>query len=164
MKLALVSRDGVINEARDNGVAHRTQLQFIPGSVAALAQLSQAGYTVVIVTHQPGISRGLFDLDELEAIHATILSAVEAEQGQVAAIFYCPHDEQDQCYCRPPQTGLLDVVEMEFDCDTRDALYFYHTAEEQTVAKAKQCRAIFCDQNDNTLLSQVKVLLAPRKN
>ena len=125
MKLAIVSRDGVINQAIAGGVNHRTQLQWLPGSVEALAQLSQAGFTVVIITHQPGISRGLLDLDELEAIHSAILNAVEIAGGEVAGVFYCPHDVADNCYCQPSQTGILDVIAMEFDADLETACYFF---------------------------------------
>ena len=155
MKLALVGRDGVINETREGGVNHRTELKLIDGSVTALAELSKAGYTTIIVTHQPGISRGLFDLDELEAIHSEIINAVEEEGGQVAAIFYCPHDEQDRCHCRPPATGLLDVIEMEFDCDTADALYFYFSEAEKLMIETKSCKGIACDASERRLLNAV---------
>ncbi len=144
MKLALVGRDGVINEARGGGVNHRTQLKLIPDSINALARLSKAGYKVIIVTHQPGISRGLFDLDELEAIHQSIIMGVEEAGGEVTAIFYCPHDDQDRCHCRPPETGLLDAIEMEFDCDTVAAKFFFFSEAEKKLAEAKGCQQFQC--------------------
>jgi D-glycero-D-manno-heptose 1,7-bisphosphate phosphatase len=145
MKLAIVGRDGVINVAHKEGVRHRSQLEIIEGSPQALAMLSRAGYTVIIVTHQPGISRGLYDLDELEAIHTQILSAVEEQGGQIAAIFYCPHDIEDRCHCRPPNTGLLDIVEIEFDCSTKDSPYFYHFSHELELIKAKSSQGVECN-------------------
>jgi D-glycero-D-manno-heptose 1,7-bisphosphate phosphatase len=148
----------VINELREGGVNHRTHLQLIPGSIQALANLSAAGYTVIIVTHQPGISRGLLDLDEMEAIHNTITSAVEELGAVISGIFYCPHDEQDRCYCRPPETGLLDVIEMEFDSNVAESLYFYHSDNEAEMIAAKKCRGIYCDDN-NRLLDKVKATL-----
>ncbi|MGH1487701.1 MAG: HAD-IIIA family hydrolase [Cellvibrionaceae bacterium] len=159
MKLALVSRDGVINEVVDGGVTHRTQLRLIDGSIAALAQLSKAGYTLIILTHQPGLSRGLFDLDELEAIHSEITHNVEEHGGEIAAIFYCPHDEQDRCHCRPPDIGLLDAIEMEFDCNTADAVYFYHSDNDKAMADTKSCKGFFCDTKDHSLINMIQKVL-----
>jgi len=157
-KIALISRDGVINQWVEGGVNHRTQLQWIPNSIEALASLSRQGYTLIVVTHQPGISRGLLDLDELEAIHNAIHLAVEKQEGNIAAFFYCPHDEQDQCHCHPPKIGLLDVIEIEFDCDTKDAYFFCYTEQERQMAEQKGCHILRCDQDKN-LSSQVNQLL-----
>jgi D-glycero-D-manno-heptose 1,7-bisphosphate phosphatase len=158
MKLALLGRDGVINHAYESGVRHRSQLTFIEGSIQALVKLSQSGYTNIIVTHQPGISRGLYDLDELEAIHTQIVDAVEKEGGQIAAILYCPHDVEDRCHCRPPNTGLLDIVEIEFDCSTQNQLFFYSSDEEQALIKAKLCHGIKC-HSDNNLIQAISPYL-----
>lgn len=158
MKLALVGRDGVINVARQGGVNHRTQLELINGSIDAIVKLSNAGYSCVIVTHQPGISRGLIDLDELEAIHTSITSLVEEAGASIDAIFYCPHDEQDRCHCRPPEMGLLDAIEMEFDSDTSNALYFYSNPNEKTLSEKKACRGFYCSE-ETPLINWVNHLL-----
>ena len=140
MKLALLGRDGVINKALAGGVNHRTKLELIVGSIDAVAQLTKAGFRVIVVTHQPGISKGLFDLDELEAINSEVTIKVEAAGGEIAAFFYCPHDEQDRCHCRPPESGLLDAIEMEFDCNTSEAVFFYANQHEQEFSKIKVCK------------------------
>lgn len=161
MKLALISRDGVINTAKAGGITHRTHLSIIDDSIAAIVKLSAAGFTNIIVTHQPGISRGLFDLDELEAIHSEIIGRVEQAGGAIEAVFYCPHDEQDRCHCRPPETGLLDAIEMEFDCNTATSVFFFASEAEQTLSETKACRGFKCDE-DNHLLMHVHQLLTEK--
>ncbi|ODS24140.1 hypothetical protein AB835_05255 [Candidatus Endobugula sertula] len=146
MKPLFISRDGVINKRMAGGVSHRTQLELIPGSIETVARLSKQGYTIIMVTHQPGLSRGLFDLDELEAIHAKIADCVEQQGGCITAIFYCPHDADDYCYCRPPATGLLDVVGVELDCMIDNAFYFCDNDDELCAAKARGCIPILCDE------------------
>ncbi len=158
MKLALLGRDGVINKSVTGGVNHRTKLELISDSISAIAELSAAGYLVIVVTHQPGISRGLFDLDELEAINSEITIQAEKAGGEIVAFFYCPHDEQDRCHCRPPETGLLDAIEMEFDCDTSRAAFFCVSSAEKDLANAKGCTIYECT-NDFPLSTQVKRLL-----
>ncbi len=148
MRPLFISRDGVINTRIEGGVTHRTQLHVIPGSLDAIAQLSRTGFSIIMLTHQPGLSRGLFDLDELEAIHAKIVDGIENRGGEVTAIFYCPHDESDHCHCRPPKTGLLDVVQMELDCDIDNAYYICHeTNQPETImATQKNCQVIHCNE------------------
>ncbi len=48
MKLALLGRDGVINKALAGGVNHRTKLELIVGSIDAVAQLTKAGFRVML--------------------------------------------------------------------------------------------------------------------
>lgn len=147
MKPIFISRDGVINKRIDGGVTHRTKLSLIPGSVETMAALYHKGYSIVMLTHQPGLSRGLFDLDELEAIHSQISMAVEDLGGHIHAIFYCPHDESDHCYCRPPATGLLDVAAIELDCDLIQAPYFCDNDNEYTAAQLTGCAPVMCDSS-----------------
>ncbi|UTA49688.1 D-glycero-beta-D-manno-heptose 1,7-bisphosphate 7-phosphatase [Simiduia sp. 21SJ11W-1] len=115
MKLVILDRDGVINQDSDAFVKSAEQWQPLPGSIEAIAELSRAGFTIVVATNQSGLARGLFDLDDLEAMHAKMAQLVETQGGSVAAVFYCPHGPDDACNCRKPKAGLIDAIEAEFD-------------------------------------------------
>jgi D-glycero-D-manno-heptose 1,7-bisphosphate phosphatase len=145
-----ISRDGVINTRREGGITHRDELELIDGSIDTIVALSKKGFTIILVTHQPGLSQGVLALDELEAIHAKIIDRVENRGGEIASVFYCAHDESDHCYCRPPATGLLDVIEIELDCDVQEAYYFCDNQAEASAALQKRCQVIMCD-TENTL-------------
>ncbi|MFT7387844.1 MAG: D-glycero-D-manno-heptose 1,7-bisphosphate phosphatase [Candidatus Endobugula sp.] len=149
MKPLFISRDGVINERKEGGINQRSHISFVDGSLDALAALSKKGFTVIIVTFQPGLSKGLLDLDEMEAMHAMIIDRVETRGGEIEGVFYCPHSKEDHCYCRPPATGLLDVIEMELDCDISDAFYFCDNEEEAAVATEKGCQPILCSMGES---------------
>ena len=69
MKLVILDRDGVINFDSEHFIKSPAEWKPIPGSLEAIARLSQAGCRVVIATNQSGIGRGLFDMDMLNAIH-----------------------------------------------------------------------------------------------
>jgi D-glycero-D-manno-heptose 1,7-bisphosphate phosphatase len=157
MNPLFISRDGVINTRIEGGVNHRAQVELIQGSIDTLAALSKRGYSLILVTHQPGLSRGVLDLDEMEAIHSKMIDAIENRGGEMTSVFYCPHDENDHCYCRPPATGLLDVIEMELDCDVQDAYYFCDNAGEAAAATEKGCQVVLCDSS-NTLIHHVQQL------
>lgn len=115
LKLVILDRDGVINQDSDQFVKTEAEWIAIDGSIEAIANLYKAGFTVVVATNQSGLSRGLFDLDDLEAMHAKMGQLVEAAGGELAAVFYCPHGPEDRCNCRKPKAGLIDAIEAEFD-------------------------------------------------
>ena len=70
MKLIILDRDGVINQDSDAFVKSPDEWIALPGSLQAIARLTQAGWKVVVATNQSGLARGLFDMDTLNAIHA----------------------------------------------------------------------------------------------
>lgn len=115
--LVILDRDGVINQDSDDYVKSLAEWIPIPGSIEAIARLCKAGYRVVVATNQSGIGRGLFDLDDLEAMHARLNDLVCDQGGELAGIFYCPHTPEDHCACRKPAAGLLDAIAAEFDTE-----------------------------------------------
>ncbi|GAB3283516.1 D-glycero-beta-D-manno-heptose 1,7-bisphosphate 7-phosphatase [Parahaliea aestuarii] len=113
MTLFILDRDGVINEDSDDYIRSLDDWHPVPGSIAAIAALSRAGYTVAVATNQSGLGRGYFGLDELEAIHSRLRELVAEAGGHIACIAYCPHLPDAGCDCRKPATGLLEAISRE---------------------------------------------------
>lgn len=118
-RLIVLDRDGVINWDSENYIRSPEEWRPLPGSMAAIARLSAAGFDVVVCTNQSGLARGLLSLDDLSAIHSHMDFAVRAEGGRLAAIFICPHGPDDGCICRKPNGGLLQAVERHFGSSLR---------------------------------------------
>ena len=107
MKLVILDRDGTINHDSDQYIKSPTEWKPIKGSLEAIARLSQDGWHVVVATNQSGLSRGLFDMATLNAIHETLHRAVHQAGGRIDAIFCCPHAGESDCECRKPKPGML---------------------------------------------------------
>lgn len=116
MRLIILDRDGVINEDSDSFIKCPQEWIPLPGAMNAIARLTAAGYSIAIATNQSGLSRGLFGLDELEAIHHKMCAEAERAGGVITAIFYCPHLPDDHCDCRKPAPGMLDAIARELGC------------------------------------------------
>jgi len=110
MPVIILDRDGVINEDSDEFIKSPDEWKPIPGSLEAIAQLKNAGWLVVVATNQSGITRKLFDLDTLHAIHEKMHRMAQEYGGEIDAIFYCPHGPKDNCNCRKPLPGLYDQI------------------------------------------------------
>jgi len=105
--LIILDRDGVINRDSREFVKNVDEWVPIPGSIAAIADLSRAGYTVTVASNQSGLARGLFDRNALRAMHRKLRRLVQARGGRVDRIVVCPHGPDARCRCRKPAPGLL---------------------------------------------------------
>jgi D-glycero-D-manno-heptose 1,7-bisphosphate phosphatase len=114
MKLVILDRDGVINYDSDAYIKSPEEWKPIPGSLDAIARLTQAGYQIAVATNQAGVGRGLFEMATLNAIHDKMHRAVGLAGGRIDAVFYCPHAREANCGCRKPKTGLYEEIGRRF--------------------------------------------------
>ena len=119
MKLLILDRDGTINQDSDQYIKSPAEWKPIPGSLEAIARLTQGGWRVAVATNQSGLSRGLFDMSTLNAIHAEMHRAVGQAGGRIDAIFFCPHAADSNCECRKPKPGLLREIGSRFDIELK---------------------------------------------
>ncbi len=120
VRFLILDRDGVINKESEEFIKSPAEWIPIPGSLEAIARANQLGYRVVVISNQSGLARGLFDIGQLNKIHAFMLSEVVRFGGRIEAIFFCPHGPDDDCACRKPRPGLLlDLAQrLNIDWDT----------------------------------------------
>ena len=156
-KALFLDRDGVINIEREDFVKSAEECVPIEGSIAAIARLHQAGFTVVVATNQSGLAREKFDLDDLEAIHAKLTQLVEEQGGELGAIFYCPHIAEDHCKCRKPLPGLLDAIEAEFNTSAEGFYFVGDSLRDLQAGITKGCKPILVKTgNGLTTLAQLQ--------
>ena len=114
MKLAILDRDGVINQDSASYIKSPDEWKPLPGSLEAIALLNQAGYRVLVATNQSGVGRGLFEMTTLNAIHDKMHRALGLAGGRIDGIFFCPHTQDAGCSCRKPKPGLLEEIARRF--------------------------------------------------
>ena len=107
MKLLILDRDGVINFDSDHYIKSPNEWRPVPGSLEAIAKLTQSGWRIAVATNQSGIARGLFDMETLNAINAKMHKAVTQAGGRIEAVFYCPDSAESNSPCRKPNPGML---------------------------------------------------------
>ena len=120
-KLIILDRDGVINEDSDNYIRSTEEWIPLPGSIEAIAKLSQAGFKIAIATNQSGIARHYFSEATLESMHVKMQTLVTQKGGKIDCIKYCPHGPDDLCSCRKPKPGLIEEIEIELGIPAKEA-------------------------------------------
>lgn len=113
-----LDRDGTLNVEKN--YLHRIEdWEWIPGAVEAIRRLNAAGYTVVVVTNQAGIARGLYGEAEVAALHDFVYRDLARRGARVDAFYHCPHhpDHGSACDCRKPAPGMILQAAAELGLD-----------------------------------------------
>ena len=143
-KIVLLDRDGVINKKAPKAEYVKTwsEFQFIPGALDAIAELTQKGYGLYILTNQPGIARESLSENDLHDIHEHMLTEIREKGGEIAGIYVCPHGWDDGCECRKPKPGMLFQAAREHRFDLTKAVYVGDDGRDGEAAEAADTQFI----------------------
>jgi D-glycero-D-manno-heptose 1,7-bisphosphate phosphatase len=158
-----LDRDGVINRDSPDYVTTWEQFIFLPGSLDAIRRLTEAGRTIIVVTNQSAVGRGMMEIATLEHIHRKLCRAVADRGGRIAAIFYCPHHPEAGCVCRKPQPGMIRQAQQRFHLDLAAATMIGDSARDiQCGIRAGCGRTILVRSGLHDQLPRLKALdMAP---
>lgn len=129
MKLIILDRDGVINFDSDKYIKSTEEWEAIPGSMEAIAKLTQAGYKIVVCTNQSAVGRGLITIETLNSIHQKMHKAAHLAGGTIAAIVFCPHKPEDKCPDRKPSAKMITDICDRFNVDDISSLMMVGDSE-----------------------------------
>ena len=122
MKLALLDRDGVLNEDRVDYVKHPGELQLIARAAKACARLNKSGIKVAVVSNQGGVGRGVFTGEMLERINEKLRDELWREGGRVDLLLTCIEPPWSQHERRKPRPGMLREALAHFRMAPHDAV------------------------------------------
>ena len=118
IKVVFLDRDGVINE--EVGYLHKIRdFKFISGVIDSCKYILSLGYQIVVVTNQSGIARGLYSENDFHILNEWMLGKFEQEGVSILDVFFCPHEPNDDCYCRKPKPGLFINAMEKHDIDMK---------------------------------------------
>lgn len=114
-------RDGVINAMvydLEHGIVDSPtnvdQFRLLPGAGEAIKRIKEMGFLTVVVSNQPGIGKGKFSLEILQAIEKKMNEELARCGAGLDRIYYClDHPEavkeeyRKNSPCRKPNPGLL---------------------------------------------------------
>lgn len=118
MKPIFIDRDGVINRDPGGWTEHSyitkwDDFYFLPGAKGALKKLTDKGFTIVVISNQAGVAKGYYSRRALSAINSKMLKEIRLAGGRIKKVYYCVHQDSDNCGCRKPKAGLIRRAEEE---------------------------------------------------
>lgn len=146
MKVAILDRLGTLHLDDEDAIVAPHEWQAQAGVLDAIAQLNRAGWHVVIATNQPGLGRGNFDVNELNALHMRIQRDLSSAGARLDASFFCPHAPGEACQCRKPAPGLLLQIAARYGVEPQDVWVIGQEAEHLQAGAAMQARLAWVTQ------------------
>ena len=156
-----LDRDGTINQKAPKAhyIESPDQFIWIEGAKEAIRLLKEANYRVVLVSNQPGIARGNLTEDMLGRIHKKMQEDLMQENGcRIDAIYYCPHNWNEGCECRKPNTGMLYQAQKDFSLNLQECYLFGDDERDIQAGEAAGCKSILVS-DEYPLLEAVCCLL-----
>lgn len=114
-KCVFLDRDGVINQEVGDYVYTQERFQMISGVHEAVAKIKQAGYLIIVITNQAGISKGIYTVEQMQLCHDLMQKEL---QHQVDYVYYSPwHPSVSDSLSRKPGTLMFERAIARFDID-----------------------------------------------
>jgi histidinol-phosphate phosphatase family protein len=99
-----IDRDGVVNDEKHLDYIHTwDEFQFYKGVKEAFKIFNKKFGTIVIVTNQRGVAKGLTKIDDLHLIHKNMLKEIKDAGGRIDKIYVCTEMESPN---RKPNPGM----------------------------------------------------------
>jgi D-glycero-D-manno-heptose 1,7-bisphosphate phosphatase len=142
MHAIFLDRDGVISENRADHVKSWDEFRFIPGALAALRWLRQAGFRTFVVTNQAIVNRGIVSAVVIDDIHTRMRWQIRQHGGQIDDLHFCPHDTGEGCACRKPRPGMLMQLAAKWNVDLARSYMVGDAWTDMAAGRAASCRCV----------------------
>ena len=156
-RAVFLDRDGVLVD--DVGPLLRSaDVRVLPGVVEALALLRDAGFTLVVVSNQTVVSRGLATEADVEALQLDI-EAIMARAGAPAIddFLFCPHHPnatvaayRETCDCRKPEPGMIQRACVRHGIDPRASVMIGDRPSDVAAGHRAGCRTVWVQTGRHT--------------
>lgn len=119
-----LDRDRTLVE--DPGYLHEpSRVVLLPGAAEGLAELTRAGWPLIVVSNQSGIALGKFGPEDFHAVMRRIGELLAPHGVQLLASYFCPHhpDVGGPCECRKPGLKLFRQAAAEHGLSLGDSWF-----------------------------------------
>lgn len=128
MKVAFLDRDGVINKEIE--YLHKLEdFEYTNKCIYGLQLLIESGYSLIIVTNQAGIARGLFSIEDYNNLMNWMVDDLKFFGINFLDILFCPHHPEGiistfskSCNCRKPESGMFIEARNRYDIDMENSI------------------------------------------
>ncbi len=142
-KVVFIDRDGtIIVEPADEQIDSLEKLELIPRAIEGLRLLRERGFDLVMVTNQDGLGSDRYPVASFEVPQKKLLRILEGEGITFSQVFVCPHVPADNCGCRKPKTGLLDLYLKEQKLDLARSFVFGDRETDVQLGKNLGCKSV----------------------
>lgn len=153
-KCVFLDRDGVLNypiirNRKPYSPRKISEFKLLPDSIDSVNRICELGYLTIIITNQPDIATGKLSLSLLKKFHNILFTKM-----RITDIFYCPHQESENCLCRKPKTAMIDRASIKYNIDLKQSFVIGDRWRDIDCGIKSGCKTIFIDYNYNEKLKK----------
>lgn len=149
MKVVFLDKDGTLIP----DVPYNVNPQLISiekNSVEGLKRLQDNGFALIIVSNQAGIGKGFFKEDDLLQVEKRLKELLKEEGIDLNAFYYCPHTNEDNCWCRKPQPGMFLKASEDFKINLLESWMIGDILNDVEAGNRAGCKTILIDNGNET--------------
>lgn len=153
-KVVFLDRDGTLNCRPPKAEYITTPEEFVwlEGARQAIHLLKRKGYSLYLVTNQPGIARNKLTIGTLADIHLKMQNELRETGGEIDDIFLCPHGWNEGCECRKPKPGMLYQAQKKYSLDLTRCYLIGDDERDIAAGEAVGCRCFMVDEQHSLFL------------
>jgi D-glycero-D-manno-heptose 1,7-bisphosphate phosphatase len=152
-RFVLLDRDGIVNRRIPRGyVTSWDQFTFLPGVLDGLRRLTVAGCSIILVSNQAGVGKGLMTRSALDEITRRLVRRVRAHGGLIRRVYYCMHRREACCPCRKPRPGLLLQAQHDYHFKFAESYLIGDSVSDLIAASRAGCPMVLVKGNQANLL------------
>ncbi len=150
----LLDRDGVINAmvydaefGLVDSPSRPEDFRLLPGAAEAIKRINELGFLAVVISNQPGIAKGKFTAELLEATINKMHNDLAQEGARLDAVYYCLHHPDAAlagyrtiCECRKPKPGMLLQAAKDWDINLRESFFLGDGITDIVAGQRAGCR------------------------
>ncbi|OFX17056.1 MAG: hypothetical protein A2033_15760 [Bacteroidetes bacterium GWA2_31_9] len=155
-KALFLDRDGVINFERGEYTYRSEDFILNIGIIDLLLHFQSAGYLIIIISNQGGISKGIYKKEDVENLHQVFINECNKNKIKITDFLYCPHyPDVENCLCRKPKSLMLEKAIAKYDINTTESLMIGDSQRDVECAESVGVKGILIKSNiiDSNILN-----------
>ncbi|MCK5225362.1 MAG: HAD family hydrolase [Planctomycetes bacterium] len=144
----LIADPGYIN--------HPDQVKLLDGVAESLAEFSQMGYKLIVVSNQSGVARAILTEETLSEIHSRLKQLLLEKNVKLDKIYYCPYHPdgvidkyRKESDLRKPNPGMLLEAADEMDVKLSESWMIGNSSRDIQAGSRAGCKTILINQRLN---------------
>ena len=146
IKALFLDRDGIVSKKLGIGeyVTSLDDFEFIPDIFKIIKVAHKKGYSIVIVTNQKCIARGLVSSKTVESINDYMVKEVYNNTNvKILRVYVCPHNDKHNCSCRKPKAGMIINAANRYNIDLKSSFMVGDSFRDIQAGNTAGCKTIW---------------------
>lgn len=138
--------------ANDGDLGDPDAVHLIDGVASGLAALREVGFRLIVITNQGGVARGMYNEDQVDAVHQEIACQIDLDANRTGVIdrfYYCPYHPEGTVPAyrrdhpwRKPRPGMILQAASDMRLDLGRSWVIGDQVRDIEAGRAAGCRTV----------------------